>query len=1482
MLIVLMALLGLNMTAQAGVVTYDFAAAAANLEADVTLTASDRAAGSNNMGTALVFANELQDLFQDQIGFFFRNECTVTLSKEEGGLAMVGTKDTYMSVLNLKAGDKVTITYPVGSILFCDKPGQNNPEGLTNVEGITEQWAALNSDQAYTMLVDGNFNFQWKKSKTVITKIVVESAAEDNGAVFDFNASSHAVSSSESGDGDILEPYVETVNGVTLTVSPADEGVSNPNRFWGTNAGPQLRCYSGTITIESESTIKSIEFDAPSKFDLTPDVGELSSTTWSGEATKVVFTVNKNTQINKITVSADAAVIPSLPVAATIAEFKALEKGTEATLTLAQAYVTAVSGNNAYVQDATGALYFYNTGLTLEAGTVLNGAVTGKLDVYNSLPEFVKTADTNADGFTVAEGTATPKVITVDEALMAENVSMLVKIAKVDIVEEDGKYYAVSGEDKIQIYDQFKVLGAEFVYPEKADIVAIIGMYKGTPQLYPLDENSITEPFALPEITDGKYFLNNLASAKFWGCGNDWGTRASLVKHPEFVTLLKQPDGTYFLESQVSNGGNAIYFEGDYMDNGSPKALVITALEEPIGYSDANETQPVYGYTIATTDGQYFGYDGTSTILGKNIDITSEEGLQRAIWIIASEAQALEAMKDADLEDTFDATFLIQDPNFGRNNRYYDAWQKEGTVNNPGGDNTNFCVESFHADFTMSQTLENVPNGVYKMQAQGFYRQDGEDNEHLPVFFLNDATTVFPQKTGNENSMANASVSFTNGLYTCEPIYAKVENGTITLGAKLEGNTNLWCIWDNFELTYYGPEATIEQAKAAALIEELEDLQDLANELLDKVDNETVKANLAAAIVDAALVSPEAGEEAVKAVIAELSAAVDLAEGNVAAQNVLPAMKALVDATNVYTQEALNDYFTQWYDKYQAGTITKVEAGALQNPDVVTGWHAAITVDDFLLSAWDTNPDFNNAPYYINSWSVEGDNDGSNFHVPFFEYWTGDGDSLGERTLTATMNNLDEGNYDVTAWVRVRAKNGYQAPAYGITMQANDGAEVNVAAGKQIGDTQFYLDTFTASGAVGADGVLKIKFNVAADNNISWLSFKNVVFKAAAAADDPELKAPEGWTSLISNGNLAGDDVANFFSKEAPAGEPSPSVITPGAGKNGSRGITVQSADSPAQGWDTQFFIRFNEKLPEGTKLHVEFDYKADKNASASTQSHTEPGNYIHWAAIGTVSFTPEWQHYSADVTLSAEMNDMQTIAFNLAEETTATLYSFDNFGIWMQKPAPVDDWVNILANSDLEGTDASSFFSKEAPSTEVVPSTIYDGAGVDGSRGIKVTSIAGAAQDWDTQFWIYMPCVLPEGTKYLVEFDYKADKDATADTQAHGEPGNYIFYSMIGSPSFTTEWQHYKKSGSISADQAGGGTFRSIAFNLSKDKANDVTFFFDNIKFCVEKDFYETGIFEVTAVEKTAEGIYNLRGQRVDKPVKGLYIVNGRKVMIK
>jgi len=42
------------------------------------------------------------------------------------------------------------------------------------------------------------------------------------------------------------------------------------------------------------------------------------------------------------------------------------------------------------------------------------------------------------------------------------------------------------------------------------------------------------------------------------------------------------------------------------------------------------------------------------------------------------------------------------------------------------------------------------------------------------------------------------------------------------------------------------------------------------------------------------------------------------------------------------------------------------------------------------------------------------------------------------------------------------------------------------------------------------------------------------------------------------------------------------------------------------------------------------------------------------------------------------------------------------------------------------------------------------------------------------------------------------------------------------------------------------------------------------------------TGIKSVVGPEAKAEGVYNLSGQRVSQPTKGIYIVNGKKTIMK
>ena len=331
------------------------------------------------------------------------------------------------------------------------------------------------------------------------------------------------------------------------------------------------------------------------------------------------------------------------------------------------------------------------------------------------------------------------------------------------------------------------------------------------------------------------------------------------------------------------------------------------------------------------------------------------------------------------------------------------------------------------------------------------------------------------------------SVTYNNGaligIYDNYAMTCEVgEEGVFRFGIKVAEERNFnWMAFKNCKVAYVGgaiDEAAIDELAAT-----------MPEGKMNAEIRTAAEAALAAAKENINLDNYEAATKAVAD--AQASAA-----AYTAAAAKLANMKQVTTETNVYTSEALENYYGQWVVKYEDETLTSEEANGLQDPFLVTGWHAAVTVDNFLLSAWDTNPDFVEAPYYINTWSTEGGNDGSNFVVPFFEYWTGDGNSLGEKTLTATMNDLDVGNvYDVSALVRVRMKNDAEAPAYGITFQANDSTAVDACNGDQVGTSQLYMkEVKTISGKVGADGTLKIQFKVAADNNISWLSFKNVKF----------------------------------------------------------------------------------------------------------------------------------------------------------------------------------------------------------------------------------------------------------------------------------------------------------------------------------------------------------------------------------------------------
>ena len=109
-----------------------------------------------------------------------------------------------------------------------------------------------------------------------------------------------------------------------------------------------------------------------------------------------------------------------------------------------------------------------------------------------------------------------------------------------------------------------------------------------------------------------------------------------------------------------------------------------------------------------------------------------------------------------------------------------------------------------------------------------------------------------------------------------------------------------------------------------------------------------------------------------------------------------------------------------------------------------------------------------------------------------------------------------------------------------------------------------------------------------------------------------------------------------------------------------------------ANAWDNQFWFRFNEPLEAGQKYHVSFNYRADQDATVSTQAHAEPSDYIHYELFGNLSFTTAWQTYDQELEVSASQSTdakkFLSAAFNLNELSDANNYYFDNIVVEIYK----------------------------------------------------------------------------------------------------------------------------------------------------------------------------------------------------------------------
>ena len=333
------------------------------------------------------------------------------------------------------------------------------------------------------------------------------------------------VSSMESNDGDFNEATTCTVDGIAVTVSAKEEGITNANRIW--TSSPRLRMYSGTLTVQAPEgkQISKIEI-AQKKWNANNKVdnGTLDAKgNWTGSANKVVYSIAANTQIKSMIVTLGEGGTPQPPVEITYTDVASVKdllanyaKDTKnLNLTLTNAKVTFVNEYkgtiNTYVREGDTAIELRTLGFNMPVNSILNGKVKVDLKYNYGVPYLAANAGTDDESITVTESdeAAQPIEATIADILANKYLNDLVTIKNFTFSKEEfqaGKfnYYANNGEQKIMIYDKFNKVGgvAELTEGETYTVTGLYGaIFKGTPEILPTQAVVAGTPTGITNIT---------------------------------------------------------------------------------------------------------------------------------------------------------------------------------------------------------------------------------------------------------------------------------------------------------------------------------------------------------------------------------------------------------------------------------------------------------------------------------------------------------------------------------------------------------------------------------------------------------------------------------------------------------------------------------------------------------------------------------------------------------------------------------------------------------------------------------------------------------------------------------------------------------------------------------------------------------------------------------------------------------------------
>lgn len=339
--------------------------------------------------------------------------------------------------------------------------------------------------------------------------------------------------------------------------------------------------------------------------------------------------------------------------------------------------------------------------------------------------------------------------------------------------------------------------------------------------------------------------------------------------------------------------------------------------------------------------------------------------------------------KKLDVKEGADITALLQNPDMSK--KQFEGWNPTAAItdnfNSGMGESKYPVAQAFNTKFELSQKVTDIPDGLYKLELNSYFRYEESSNtaeapvvlyindfespvkninaDAQPVETAQDSVNCFITNAGtwpcdnlNEegyipNSVYGASFAFMGGRYK-QTVYGLVTGGEMTIGlrdpreaVKARG----WTVFTNFRLTYMAKNMD-------AMNDVLNGLKDRVNDMVEQGQfcNKDARDN-AIQIIDKGLASTDVEEkyeiltqanEYMKVLATSVSVYADL---STALDYVSDAYWAVVEKSGMYLPDAPSEdpeYYTPEYKaaiEFDAVTYKPVqeniEAGIYTNDEAV-------------------------------------------------------------------------------------------------------------------------------------------------------------------------------------------------------------------------------------------------------------------------------------------------------------------------------------------------------------------------------------------------------------------------------------------------------------------------------------------------------------------------------------------------------------------